>query len=156
MFIAKLYMSMWRSHLYGWIYHIFFFNIFYWLCKVFSWKSIKNHELADFFKKKIVMKLELHALRDGMVSIIWFYLFWKIIFKVSLFELRMKLDINHLCCFSKNHNNLFLKIKTVQLIVNLHKNHEKFLVDENRPIWIEFEQSKSVQRPIFERRRLKV
>ena len=46
---------------------------------------------------------EWYALWDSVISIFWFYLFWKIIFTISLFELRMKFVINQFNCFSKNH-----------------------------------------------------
>ena len=74
------------------------------------------------------MKLEQHALRDGMVSIICFYLFWKIMFKVSLFELRMKRDINQFFDFPK--------IIITYFEDPYHTKHSQ-LARERREIWVD-------------------
>ena len=48
------------------------------------------------------MNLESHALQDSIISIIWIYLFWKIISKVAFSKLRMKRDIKVV----QEHENL--------------------------------------------------
>ena len=74
------------------------------------------------------MKLEYHVLQDGMVFIIWFYLFWKFMFKVALFELSMKLDISQLC---------YLKKITISYFENLYCTNGSQLAQELREIWMD-------------------
>ena len=84
---------------------LIFFNLF---CKVFFGKSILNYKLLKYtYEKKLwpiwndlIYEMVLFPSFDSTS-------FWKIIFKISLFEPRMKLGIKQFCWFPKYHNILF-------------------------------------------------
>ena len=98
-------------------------------------KLIYGSEINNFLLKNFVANLEWYTLEDGVISIIWFLLFWKIIFKMLLFESRMKLDIDQFHLFSKSHDIWF---------EDIYRKNGIQLAQEAREIWMD-----EIQRPKF-------